>query len=303
MRRPTAFTLAFVVLLLPRLAGAQRRASDEDRFRTSGIEVTVRFRDDRVKPLGSQIQEVLEGGLAHYHRVFGAPPRATDGSPLVRLTVNVGIDRAGGGETSPGVVSLLVTREPAHGFYDWKLALLHETMHLWNTASFRHGSTSEAWFAEGAAEFYAMQAAARMDLLDDTSAVRVASTAARLYQDAMARAPVTPMQAGANLTANHAVVHFGGWMTTLMMDRLIRERTGNTRSMDDVMRWLLANHDRDTKAYRTVDIARAMREATGQDLTELFARHVMGRLPVPAAALLAAEDDSLLGHSLGVLPD
>lgn len=304
----TRTALAVVALLIPSAVAAQFRDMDDElRFRASNVEVTVRFHDNRVKPLGNQIRDLLTSALAHYTAVFGGPPRGPDGAPAVRLAVNVGIDRAGGGDAQPGVISLLVSREPMLGFYDWRLALLHETFHLWNTESFRHVGASEQWFAEGTAEFYGAQVAARAGVLDERGAVRAAGTVVEAYARDAGGQP-SLMQAGAATASAGRAIHHDGWTAALVLDRAIRQRSANTRSLDDVMAWLYARHDRGSR-YGTMDLIRGFRESTGQDVTEFFARHVMGRLPMsPADSLGLGEGarasgvvtDSLLLYSLGV---
>lgn len=304
----TRIALAVATLLLPSAVWAQfRDIDDELRFRASNVEVTVRFHDNRVKPLGNQIRDLLTSALLHYTAVFGGPPRGPDGAPAVRLTVNVGSDRTGLGDTRPGIVSLLVSRETALGFYDWRLALLHETFHLWNTESFRHAGAGEQWFAEGTAEFYGAQVAARAGVLDQEGAVRAAGVVVEAYAQGAAGRP-SLLQAGAPTTSAGRAIHHDGWTAALVLDRAIRVRSGNTRSLDDVMAWLYAHHDPGTR-YGTVDLVRGFRESTGQDVTEFFARHVMGRLPMSPADTLGLGDaaraggvatDSLLLYSLGV---
>lgn len=302
--------MAVAACALPLALPAQIRSEDDQmRFRASNLEVTIRFRDNRVKPLGDQIRDVVSGGLAHYTRIFGGAPRAADGAPAVRLTINVAIDRLGGGETGPGVISLLVFRDPMLGFYDWRLALLHETFHLWNTASFRHAGPAEHWFADGTAEFYAAQAAARMRVLDEPSALRAAGTVVQAYATGAQGAP-SLMQAGAPAEGGGRAVNHAGWTAALVLDRAIREHTGNGKSLDDLMRWLFSNYSRAGPAYSTLDLVRGAREATGADVMEFFARHVLGRLPLsigetPGLAELATGGtvaDSLVLHSIGVRP-
>ncbi|MEX2177295.1 MAG: hypothetical protein WD801_01200 [Gemmatimonadaceae bacterium] len=275
-------------LVLPAALHAQRGGENLVRFRASNIEVTIRFRDTRSTDMENQIREVMSGALARYTEVFGALPRAMDGTPTVKLTLNVAFDQLGGGSAEPGVLSLLIGRQPAFGFYDWKMTLLHETFHLWNGESFRFAGPGEEWFNEGASEFYAAQTAARLGLMDDLTAIRAAATAVGFYASASGQDRLTLSQAGQQKGggANQFLVHYGGWTAALLLDRTIRGRTNDAKSLDDVMRWMHANHDRAARRYTTMDVARAVREATGEDLTEFFARHVMGGLPLPVSATI-----------------
>jgi predicted metalloprotease with PDZ domain len=105
-------------------------------------------------------------------------------------------------------------------------------------------------------------------------------------------------------------VNHAGWTAALVLDRSIRERTGNEKSLDDLMLWLFSNYNGAERPYATLDLVRGVRDATGADVMEFFARHVLGRLPLPLAetpglAELASGgtvSDALVLHSIGVRP-
>lgn len=315
----TSFQLAaLAALAVPALLSAQLRGENIVHFRAADIEVTVKFRDDRQRLLERQLRPALTGALERYSELFGGPPRGSDGLPLHSLTVHVGTDPLGGGETDPGVLHLLVGRQPIFGFYDWRLTLLHEAFHQWSAETFRYAGPAEQWFNEGAAEFYAMQTAARLGLIDDVTAIRNAATAVGFYTSAFDHDRLSLTAAGEQKGRHYFLVYHGGWTAALVLDRAIRGRTGNTKSLDDVARWMYANFDRSARLYSTMDVARGVRESTGQDFSDFFARHVMGRLPLPVSATLNLGElarslqahragvsdgpapDSLLIHSLGL---
>jgi predicted metalloprotease with PDZ domain len=118
------------------------------------------------------------------------------------------------------------------------------------------------------------------------------------------------MQAGAPTERGSRSVNHAGWTAALVLDRSIRERTGNEKSLDDLMRWLFSNYSRAGRPYSTLDLVRGIREATGEDVMEFFARHVLGRLPLPIgetpglAELASGEPvaDSFVLHSIGLRP-
>lgn len=316
-RHGMALVLAAATLALPASGRAQVIGEAVSRFRAGPLDVTVRFGEDRLRQLDGQIRSVLTGALERYVALFGGPPRGSDGQPLTSLVVRVRSDPLGGGDAEPGLLHLLVGRQPVFGFYDWRFTLLHEAFHLWSAESFRAAGPSERWFDEGAAEFYAMQTAARLDLVDDIAAIRNAGTAAGFYASALDQHRLSLVEAGQQNGRHHILVYHGGWAAVLLLDHAIRSRTSNARSMDHVLRWLYANFDASRRRYTTLDVARGLRDAAGQDLTEFFARHVMGRLPLPLsgsvnlgelarglqasrAGIAETPVDTILMHSLGI---
>lgn len=290
-----AILIGALALSLPPAARAQVLGETESRFRAGSIDVTLRYSEDRVRGMESQIRTVLSGALERYTQLFGGPPRGADGQPLGFITVRVQTDPSGGASSDAGMIQLLVGRQALFGYYDWRLMLLHETFHLWSGQSFTAMGPAEQWFNEGAAEFYALQTAARLDLVDDVAAVRNAATTIGFYESARDQERLTLVEAGQQQPrAHHFMLNDGGATAVLLLDYAIRSKSAGAKSMDDVMRWMYANFDASAKRYSTLDVARAVRSSTAQDMTEFFARHVMGRLPLPVATLRLGE----LGLSL-----
>lgn len=307
--RPVALAIA--------MAGAVGAQSPTFQFRANGISVRIRFGSDSLAQLGPQLQATLTGGIERYHVLFGGPPRNADGTPSDTLAVNVVADRFGGGDSDPGFIQLLMGPRPAFGFYEWRYTLLHELFHLWSAESFRYAGQREQWFNEGVAEFYALQTAARLGILDGFEALRLAATAVGFYESAADRARLSVAEAGTRKAQQYFLVYDGGWTAALVLDRDLRGRTRNTKSLDDLMRWMYATFDR-RHTYTTVDVARGLRMTSGIDYEPWFVRHITGTSPLPTATLNLGENarllqarlagfaqapppDSLLLQSLGVV--
>jgi predicted metalloprotease with PDZ domain len=275
-----------LILLAGSQAAAQLPGSNVANFRAAGMDVTVRFRDERLRQMETQVRPVLTGALERYTELFGGRPRGSDGQPLSQLTVLVQADQLGGGDADPGVVHLLLSRQPVFGFYDWRMTLLHELFHLWSAESFAPAGAAEQWFNEGAAEFYALQTAARLQISDDVTTIRNAGTMVGFYASALGQDRMSLAEAGQQKERHHFLVYHGGFTAALVLDRSIRGASGNARSLDNLMPWLFANHDRDARRYTVMDLARGLRDAAGFDAAELFARSIMGRLPLSPAPVL-----------------
>lgn len=314
--RPLCTTIAFA--LLAKEVSAQVIGEATSRFRAGPIDVTLRYSEDRVRTMENQIRPVLTAALGRYTELFGGPPRDSEGQTLTSLVLRVHSDALGGGSSERGMLHLLVARQPMFGYYDWRLILLHEAFHLWSGETFRSAGPAEQWFHEGAAEFYAMQTAARLGIVDDVTAVRNAGTVIGFYASARDQQRMALIEAGQQPNTHYFLLNQGGAVAVLLLDYTIRAKTASAKSMDDVMRWLYSNFDASARKYTTMDLARGVRAATDQDLTEFFARYVMGRLPLPVSATVnlgelarslqarkagvgdVAAPDSLLLRTLGI---
>lgn len=291
----TAVFAGVLALTTPFAARAQVLGETESRFRAGPMDVTLRYSEDRVRGMESQIRTVLSGALERYTQLFGGPPRGADGEPLPNIVLRVHSDAVGSSDSQAGLIQLLIARQPLFGYYDWRLMLLHEAFHLWSGESFRPAGPGEQWFDEGAAEFYALQTAARLNIVDDVDAVRNMATTIGLYTSAHDQHRMSFIEAGQQPASHHMLLRHGGATTVLLLDYTIRSRSAGARSMDDVMRWMYTGFDASAKRYSTLDVARGVRAATDQDMTEFFARYVMGRLALPVSATVNLGE---LGQSL-----
>jgi len=286
VRRTTIASRAAVVALLwaPSLARAQTDARTV-KFRAASIGVTLRFQTDSLATLAPEMQRILTLGLERYRLLFGGPARTTTGHASDTLSVEVMSDRFGGGDSGPGVLHLTIGARPVFGFYDWRLTLLHEAFHLWNAESFRYASAREQWFNEGMSEFYALQTATHLGLIDGVEAIRIAATAVGFYTSAFEQDKLSLTNAGMQKRKHYFLVYDGGWTAALIMDHDIRDRTKGAKSLDDVMRWMYSNFDR-VRMYHTRDVARGIKAATGLNYDSFFARFIEGRVALPVAAAL-----------------
>ncbi|HEY9228389.1 MAG TPA: hypothetical protein VIP11_17155, partial [Gemmatimonadaceae bacterium] len=189
--------------------------------------------------LESELRALLPGALSRYRELFGGLPLGSNGRPLDTVTVDITAAPVGEGTADAGIVRVAVGEVPAFGFYDWRLVLLHEVFHLWNGESFRYSSGAEQWFNEGITEFYTMQTAARLGVVDPLRAVDVTAIGLGFYgsaPDLGTRAIVDAASTPELKFRNYFLVYGGGWMAGLILDHDIRTRTRGRRSLDDLMR-------------------------------------------------------------------
>ncbi|HEX6370291.1 MAG TPA: PDZ domain-containing protein [Longimicrobium sp.] len=184
---------------------------------------------------------------------------------------------------------------------DVLLSAAHEYFHAWNLVRLRPagwgglthlppGRTRELWWSEGVTMYYADVLQRRAGLVR-TPRLDVLAGRAESYLENPGIGAISPEQAGwiaeegpqANdgLGGDH---YLQGELTGAVLDLVIRDSTGGRRSLDDVMRALLANHPQ-PRGYTGADVERAASAVCGCSLAGFFARHVRGaeRLDFAAA--------------------
>lgn len=183
----------------------------------------------------------------------------------------------------------------------------HEMFHAWNVKRLRPKSlipydyrrdqtTTELWFAEGFTSYYGDLLLARSGLISP------ASYLGSLGRKIQAEEQSAPSKWVA-LTNSSAITWLGydgtdpgfstfaadyyrrGELVALMMDLQIRAQTGNSKSLDDVMRLLyqtkLAN------GYTNEDILAAASSVSGTDFRPFFDEFIFGTSPLPFEQTLA----------------
>ncbi|HEU4885168.1 MAG TPA: PDZ domain-containing protein [Longimicrobium sp.] len=288
------FTAPDVATLLdsPVLIGRLRRWS----FSVDGVQHRVAYwpRPDAVSFDTVALVEALHGMAHQAGSMFG-------GLPYREFVFLLQDGAYGGLEHASSTTVGAPSGELAGDRADVLLSIAHEYFHAWNLVRLRPagwgglthrppGRTRELWFSEGVTMYYADVLQRRAGLVR-TPRLEVLAAHVENYLENPGIGSVSPEQAGwmaeegpeANdgLGGDH---YLQGELTGAVLDLVIRNSTGGQRSLDDVMRWLLAEHPQ-PGGYTGADVERAASAVCGCDLSGFFARHVRGaeRLDFDAA--------------------
>jgi predicted metalloprotease with PDZ domain len=185
----------------------------------------------------------------------------------------------------------------------------HELFHTWNVKQFRpkglkpydymrENYTELLWLAEGTTSYYDELLCARAgvwqvkDYLDSLQKVINAERArpggavqsvAEASFDAWVKFN-RPTPDGVNTTVSF---YTKGALVSLVLDASIREKSGHTKSLDDVMRLLNERYPLAAPGYTTADLLGILQELTGEDYTGFFRSYVSGTEPLPFDTALA----------------
>jgi predicted metalloprotease with PDZ domain len=197
----------------------------------------------------------------------------------------------------------------------------HEFIHAWNVERIRPRSlepfdfedanmSGELWLAEGVTSYYDDLLLARAGLielralLDDLTAVVSAvvqspATALRSAEDMSRLAPFVDAASWIDRTNwpnTYISYYVYGAALGFGIDLAIREKTGNAKSLDDVMRALWVKHGKPggrepgvvDKPYTADDVRDRIGEVTGDPgfAAELMKRHVQGHEVMPYGRLV-----------------
>ena len=176
----------------------------------------------------------------------------------------------------------------------------HEIIHAWNIKRLRPADlwpyqyaeeqpTPWLWMSEGITDYYADLAMVRGGLID--SAGFFAVTTGKI-QEVAAAPPVALEDASLTTWINPddgtgTLYYPKGSLAGLLLDILIRDGSGNTRSLDDVMRQLYRETYRRGRGFTGDQWWHAVSQAAGgKSFADFNARYIDGRDPFPWDSVL-----------------
>ncbi len=205
----------------------------------------------------------------------------------------------------------------------------HEFFHLWNVKRIRPAAlepidrtremyTRSFWFAEGVTNTYASYTLARtgiwskQEFLQDLGSqiTELESRPADHWQSAEQSSLDAWLEKYAlyNQPQNSISYYTKGQVLGFLLDIVIRDRTDNQHSLDDLLRAMNTDFARMGKFYRdSVDIRLEAEKLTGGSLSEFFDDYVAAAKPLPYSELFARAGLELRSHesvraTLGFLP-
>ncbi|HYG09879.1 MAG TPA: hypothetical protein VD835_07900 [Pyrinomonadaceae bacterium] len=191
----------------------------------------------------------------------------------------------------------------------------HEFFHVWNVKRLRPVelgpwdftrpvNTRSLWIAEGLTNYYGGLMQRRAGILNDERYFRFLSGAIGSVENAPGNRLIsaeeasliasfidrTPHYQRTNLAETTISYYSKGEVIGIVLDLLIRGKSGGRASLDDVMRRMYekfylnspaATYYLRGRGYTGADFERAVSQAAGADMSDFFARHVRGTEPLP----------------------
>ncbi len=294
-----------------------------------------KFEEFTLRDLAPPVHVVIHGDdykksdvESSLRKIVGYEVKLMEGAPYSDYTFIFHIGKAaggaGGGMEHANSTAIYV---PSGEFLSNVSA--HEFFHLWNVKRIRPATlepidrtremyTRALWFAEGVTNTYASYALLRtgiwskQDFLQDLSMqiTDLESRPAARWQSAEESSLDAWLEKYAlyNQPENSISYYTKGQVLGFLLDILIRDRTDNQHSLDDLLRAMNADFAREGKFYRdSLDIRLEAERLAGSSLSDFFDNYVAGAAPLPYPALLGRAGLDLRGHesiraSLGFVP-
>src|SRR5215217_3787140 len=186
----------------------------------------------------------------------------------------------------------------------------HEFFHLWNVKRIRpdvlgpfdytqENYTKVLWVAEGITDYYADLVLRRAALITESEYLTAAARAMQNMQNTPGRLEQSVEESSFDAwvkyyrqdenSVNSQVSYYDkGALLGLLLDLEIRKRSGGSKSLDDVMRYLYAEFFKKNRNYGPADFQKASELMAGGSLEEFFSKYVRGKEELDYNAALAA---------------
>jgi predicted metalloprotease with PDZ domain len=298
-------------------------AANFDVLADSPIEAS-HFEEFTIHDLSPTVDVVIHGDNWNKHDVESAlrkicayELKLMDGAPYDKYTFifHVGKAAAGGGGGMEHANSTAIFA-PSDAFLPNVSA--HEFFHLWNVKRIRPVTlepldythemyTRALWFAEGVTNTYASFALVRTGIWDKQA----------FYQDLgnqisdLEVRPAEQWQSAEESSLDAWLEKYAlyeqpqrsisyytkGQVLGTLLDILIRDRTDNQKSLDDVMRAMNMDFAKQARFYRdSLDIRLTAEKVTGSSFEDFFTKYVSGAAPLPYQQTLALAGLELREH-------
>ena len=181
----------------------------------------------------------------------------------------------------------------------------HEFFHLWNVKRIRPATlepldythemyTRALWFAEGVTNTYGSYALVRSGIWNkkefyqdlSTQITELETRPAEQWQSAEQSSLDTWLEKYAiyNEPQRSVSYYTKGQVLGVLLDLLIRDHTGNQRSLDDVLRAMNQDFGKTGKFYRdSLDVRLTAEKIAGASLEDFFSKYISGAEPLPYA--------------------
>lgn len=242
-----------------------------------------------------------------------------EGAPYDKYTFIFHVGKAaaggGGGMEHANSTAIFVPSDA----YMWNVSA-HEFFHLWNVKRIRPVTlepvdythemyTRALWFAEGVTNTYGSYTLVRTGLWDKQQFYQdlgnqisdLEARPAEQWQSVEESSLDAWLEKYALYTQPQRSVSYytKGQVLGVLLDVVIRDRTDNQKSLDDVMREMNADFAKEGKFYRdSLDIRLAAEKVAGSSLSDFFSKYVSGAAPLPYQQVLALGGLELRTHEV-----
>lgn len=261
---------------------------EELSFREGDFELIFALGGEQVLAEKETYQKMATGVLQYYVNLMGGLPNPSPDMTIDKCLVIINEGNSTDGEVIGANISILIEKDgDAMSRMISRFVFAHEFFHLWNGKSFLPDDQETEWFKEGFTNYYTLKALHHIGFLDDASYFGVLNNL--FYQryrtdDGLGKLSMTR---GEEKHAHWGLIYGGGLFVAIAQDISIRKASGNTKSLDDLMRKFYTRYGGTHEHYVIDDVLQTLTDLNGKDQTPFFKQYIRGAQQLPIAEYLS----------------
>lgn len=233
----------------------------------------------------ADVPETLGGAVGEFVRIF---PQTPPTRYLVTLLAGAEDDAEA---FATSFAATLVSPLDQHSRIAWGNTVAHEVFHMWCGHLVRGEGTELEWLQEGFTEYYANIGLVRARAFTTQEFLRKLEHNLGHYEYFMSSplfASTTLLRSGEKKGANRFGVYGGGFASALGLDHLIRSASGEEKSLDDLMRFLVDEFGVTGQPLLFEDLSAIVADFGGPGAQDWLIEHVQRRSMMDVRSLLKA---------------
>lgn len=237
-----------------------------------------------------RIKDLAQKTMDYYINLMsGAPISSTQDGNTIMVTINEA-DQVDGEVIGSHISMLLDPQSPPQQQMVGWFMFAHEFFHLWNGKTITVKGTKEDWFKEGISNYYTLKALYQVGFINEQALTSVLN--GLFYQryradTGLGNLSMRKAASGFDKDNHWGLIYGGGLFAGIALDMIIRENTGNQKSLDDLMRQFYDTYGTSGESYSTEDVLLAVNDLSGTDLSFFFESYIYGIKPIPIEKYLA----------------
>ncbi|MGB5820480.1 MAG: hypothetical protein WBG90_13430 [Saonia sp.] len=255
---------------------------EELSFKKDGFELIFALGGEEVVQEREDYENLASGVLEYYIELMGGLPNPAPDNVLDKSVVIINAADTTDGEVIGNNISILIKKGgDAMSKMISRFIFAHEFFHLWNGKSFLPDDLETEWFKEGFSNYYTLKALYHIGFLDETAYFGVLNDLFfQRYTNDTGVGSLSMIQGGEK-HAHWGLIYGGGLFVAIAQDIMIRKATGNTKSVDDLMRKFYKRYGGTHDHYVIDDLEDSLSELNGKDQSEFFDTYIRGSERIP----------------------
>lgn len=240
-------------------------------IKKNGFRLILALGGNQIKSKANKYSKMASGVLDYYTKLMGGLPKLGDSSQGLTFMAIINPSDKTDGEVIGNNICILIKENGNR--MDKLIAdfiFTHEFFHLWNGKTFSPIDNKTEWFKEGVTNYYALKALYNINLLSKKEYLSFLNSL--FYQKYITDKGLGKISLlnGESKHNHWGLIYAGGLFAGIAIDIEIRTKSNNSKSLNDLMRYLYKGHNGKDKTYSLTTLKSFLHQYENINTTDIF---------------------------------